>query len=60
MELILAKGLPARPASEGTVVTTPTVAGETDVEGQCGYLSEPTEADQERAAREAAETHEPK
>ncbi len=59
MELILAKGLPARPAAEtvaaGTVVTTPTVAGETDVEGQCGYLGEPTKADLERAAREEEE-----
>src|SRR5271154_2854184 len=57
MELTLAKGLPARPAADataaGTVVTTPTVAGETDVEGQCGYLSEPTKADLERAAAEA-------
>jgi hypothetical protein len=59
MELILAKGLPARPAADataaGTVVTTPTVAGETDVQGQCGYLIEPTEADRERAEAEAAE-----
>ena len=59
MELILAKGLPARPAAEtaaaGTVVTPPTVAGETDVEGQCGYLAEPTRADLERAAREDEE-----
>jgi hypothetical protein len=59
MELILAKGLPARTASEataaGTVVTTPTVAGETDVQGQCGYLTEPTEADKEREEAEAAE-----
>jgi hypothetical protein len=55
MELILAKGLPARPVPEGTALSTPTVAGETDVEGQCGYLSEPTEADRERAAREDEE-----
>jgi hypothetical protein len=60
MELILAKGLPARPAAEGTVVAPPTVAGETDVEGQCGYLSEPTKADQERAAAEAANADEAK
>ena len=61
MELILARGLPARPAGDATAagtstaVTTPTVAGETDVQGQCGYLSEPTEADRERAEAEAAE-----
>ncbi len=59
IELILAKGLPARPAADataaGTVVTTPTVAGETDVEGQCGYLTEPTKADLERAEAEPAE-----
>jgi len=56
MELILAKGLPARSTAEAsgpasfTNVAPPTVAGETDVEGQCGYLAEPTLADQERAA----------
>jgi hypothetical protein len=65
MELILAKGLPARPAADATAsgssagassaVTTPSVAGETDMEGQCGYLTEPTEADKEREAAEAAE-----
>ena len=65
MELVLAKGLPARPAADATAsgssagtssaVTTPTVAGETDMEGQCGYLTEPTEADKEREAAEAAE-----
>ncbi len=58
MELILAKGLPARPAGDatagGTAVTTPTVSGETDVEGQCGYIMEPTKADRERAEAEAA------
>ena len=52
MELILSRGLPARPSS-GTSVTAPTVAGETDVQGQCGYLMEPTEADRERAAEAA-------
>jgi len=31
-------------------VALSTVAGETDVQGQCGYLTEPTEADKERAA----------
>ncbi|MGA8012024.1 MAG: hypothetical protein WB949_06335 [Candidatus Acidiferrales bacterium] len=56
MELILARGLPARAANEAsgpgsyTPVAPPTVAGETDVQGQCGYLTEPTEADKERAA----------
>jgi hypothetical protein len=59
MELILAKGLPARSSSESsgpasfTPVMAPTVAGETDVRGQCGYLTEPTKADKERAAAEA-------
>jgi len=57
--------LSARPAADATAsgssagtssaVTTPTVAGETDMEGQCGYLTEPTEADKEREAAEAAE-----
>ncbi len=61
MELILAKGLPARPAADGiaaessTAVTTPTVAGGTDLEGPCGYLTEPTRADRERSEAEAAE-----
>jgi hypothetical protein len=61
IELILARGLPARPAADAsasertTAVTTPTVAGETDVEGQCGYLTEPSKADRERAEAEAAE-----
>jgi hypothetical protein len=56
MELILARGLPARSTTEAsgpasfTAVAPPTVAGETDVEGQCGYLAEPTLADKERAA----------
>jgi hypothetical protein len=56
MELILARGLPARSTTEAsgtasfTAVAPPTVAGETDVQGQCGYLAEPTLADRERAA----------
>jgi len=56
MELILARGLPARSTTEAsgpasfTAVAPPTVAGETDVQGQCGYLAEPTLADKERAA----------
>ena len=37
MDLALARGLPARSAG---AVDTPTVAGETDVQGQCGYLTE--------------------
>jgi hypothetical protein len=62
-ELILAKGLPARTAAEATAAGSPaiapaTVAGDTDVQGQCGYLTEPTLADKERAEakeREEAE-----
>jgi hypothetical protein len=61
MQLILERGLPARSAADATAagaspVTTPMVAGETDVEGQCGYLTEPTKADQERSEAEAAES----
>lgn len=57
MDLILARGLPARPAEPAgsatyATVNAPTVAGETDVEGQCGYLTEPTRADVEREAAE--------
>jgi hypothetical protein len=53
-EMILAKGLPARSAAEAAAagaptIAPPTVAGDTDVEGQCGYLTEPTLADKERA-----------
>ena len=56
-ELILAKGLPARSASESTAANAPaiapaTVAGDTDVQGQCGYLTEPTLADKEREEAE--------
>jgi len=45
MDLILARGLPARapgdaPAGAPTLAP-PMVAGQTDVEGQCGYLTEP-------------------
>jgi hypothetical protein len=64
MELILARGLPARSAADATAagsstaVTTPTVAGETDVQGQCGYLTEPTLADREREEAEAAKAKE--
>lgn len=61
MELVLERGLPTRPAgdraaaSSSTAVTTPTVVGETDIEGQCGYLAEPTQADIERSEKEASE-----
>ena len=45
MDLVLARGLPARPANEAPVgaptVAPATVAGDTDVQGQCGYLTEP-------------------
>lgn len=55
MDLVLARGLPARPASEAPVgaptVAPATVAGDTDVQGQCGYLTEP----KERVAGEAGE-----
>ncbi|HXQ26528.1 MAG TPA: hypothetical protein VN822_09000 [Candidatus Acidoferrales bacterium] len=46
MDLVLARGLPARSASDASAagsasaIDTPTVAGETDVQGQCGYLTE--------------------
>jgi hypothetical protein len=58
MELILARGLPARSSSDATAAGAPTiapvtVAGETDVQGQCGYLAEPTKADRERSEAEA-------
>ncbi len=62
-ELILAKGLPARSAAEAAAAGAPviapaTVAGDTDVQGQCGYLTEPTLADKER--QEALEREEAK
>jgi hypothetical protein len=63
MELILSRGLPTRSAGDAaasgssTAVTAATVAGETDVQGQCGYLAEPTLADIERA-EEAAKAKE--
>ena len=61
MELVLERGLPTRSAgdraaaSSSTAVTTPTVAGETDIEGQCGYLAEPTQADIERNEKDASD-----
>ena len=59
MDLILARGLPTRPAGEAAAAGAPeiapaTVAGQTDVQGQCGYLTEPSLADRERAAHEKA------
>jgi hypothetical protein len=55
MDLILAKGLPTRAASEvppgSPAVGPPRVAGGTDLEGQCGYLTEP----EPTAQRESAE-----
>lgn len=45
MDLILAKGLPTRAQNQmppgAPTVAPPMVAGETDIEGQCGYLTEP-------------------
>ncbi|HTR47583.1 MAG TPA: hypothetical protein VMM16_09385 [Verrucomicrobiae bacterium] len=45
MDLVAVRGLPTRAASEvpagSPAVAPPTVAGDTDVQGQCGYLSEP-------------------
>jgi len=58
MDLILQKGLPARPASErppgSPTVAPPLVAGGTDLEGQCGYLTEPepTASSEETAVTE--------
>jgi hypothetical protein len=47
MDLVLARGLPTRPANEAPpgapTVAPATVAGTTDVQGQCGYLTEPKE-----------------
>jgi hypothetical protein len=62
-ELILAKGLPARSASDAAAADAPmvapaTVAGDADVQGQCGYLTEPTLADKERAEAEQREAEE--
>ncbi len=64
-ELILAKGLPTRSAGDATAAGAPmvapaTVAGETDVQGQCGYLAEPTLADKEREEAEQRKAAEEK
>lgn len=45
MDMVLARGLPARPASEANPMTAPlsvlpTVPNGTDLQGQCGYLVE--------------------
>jgi hypothetical protein len=46
MDLILERGLPARPVDQAPpgspTITPPVVAGETDVEGQCAYVTEPS------------------
>jgi hypothetical protein len=48
MDAQLARGLPSRPAGEvpagaaSPVIPAPKVSGGYDVEGQCGYISEPT------------------
>ena len=46
MDLILEKGLPARVANEAPpgapIIAPPLMASDTDAEGQCGYLTEPT------------------
>jgi len=64
-DLILAKGLPARTAAEAAAAGSPniapaTVSGDTDVQGQCGFITEPTLADKERAEAEAREKEEGK
>ena len=45
MDLVLSRGLPARAAADAPVgaptVAPATVAGDTEVQGQCGYLPEP-------------------
>jgi hypothetical protein len=54
MDLILAKGLPTRGPNEAPpgapTVLPPMVAGETDTEGQCGYLTEPQPTAQTESA----------
>lgn len=56
MDLVLARGLPTRPASEapaGSPTVAPaTVAGGTDVQGQCGYLTEPKESAKKEGGEE--------
>jgi|SRR6516162_742749 hypothetical protein len=55
IDLILAKGLPTRASNEAPAgaprVEPPMVAGETDVEGQCGYLTEPEPTAQMESAQ---------
>lgn len=54
MDLILSKGLPTRTQNEAPqgapTVAPPMVAGETDIEGQCGYLNEPQPTAQTESA----------
>jgi hypothetical protein len=58
MDMILQKGLPARAANEAPPsmpsVAIPVPPNGTDLEGQCGYLAEPSP---ERAAAEGGEGH---
>jgi len=42
------------------MIAPATVAGDTDVQGQCGYLTEPTLADKERAEAEERKAPEEK
>jgi hypothetical protein len=53
MDLVLTRGLPARAANDAPAgaptVAPPLVAGGTDLEGQCGYLTEPTESESSNA-----------
>jgi hypothetical protein len=55
MDLILARGLPTRAPSEvppgAPAVAPPLVAGGTDLEGQCGYLTEPQPTAQSESAQ---------
>ncbi len=54
MDLILARGLPTRAPNEAPpgapTVRAPMVAGGTDLEGQCGYLTEPQPTAQSESA----------
>lgn len=56
MDIIVTRGLPARPASEAPAgtpsVAAATVAGGTDLQGPCGYLTEPEEAAKAEGADE--------
>ncbi|MGH9717999.1 MAG: hypothetical protein ACRD4R_14910 [Candidatus Acidiferrales bacterium] len=58
MDLILAKGLPTRPASEAPTgaaapdPSRPTVAGGDEIQGPCAYLANPANYDAQMAAAE--------